>query len=462
MQTSQISYDRVSSYILDLKKKCFDISFREFMLHNNSRVFIAYLSSLSDELQITLLINHLLNIIDTNSLYSEKDLIVLGNIQLASSWENAQTSLLSGLILFSDSKSNQIYCIENRKYPSRGISEPETEKSVRSSRDGFIESFLFNIALIRKRIRDPHLNIITYQFGNKTHVDVGLLYIDDIVDLQMLEFSKRKLDGISGDENIVNERQLAECVFNSKLNPYPFVRYTERVDIAAIHLLQGKIILVIDNSPSVIILPTTFFEQCKQIEEYSQTKLIGTLLVLLRFIGVFISLYLLPIWCILVALKYTGISILYIPSVENLATFCFQIILCDIVVEFLRIAIIHSPVILTSIIGVVAAFILGQMSIDFGYFTSEVILYVALANVGTFMTPGYELSMANKLSRILIVLLILLFSYYGGIVGIVLHVLILGTMKSGDFHYLYPIYPFDFKEFKRVFFRFSPIFTKSK
>lgn len=462
MQTTQISYTDASTLILNLKKQCFDVSFREFELPDNSLIFIAYLSSMSDELQVTLLISNLLDKMNSLSFIDEKDLIVLGNIQVTDNLKNAEIALLSGLILFCYSKTNQCFCIENRKYPSRGISEPETEKSVRSSRDGFIESFLFNIALIRKRIRDPHLNIITYQFGNRTHVDVGLLFIDDIVDLQMLEFSRKKLEAISLSENIVNERQLAECVFNSKYNPYPFVRYTERVDIAAIHLLQGKIILVIDNSPSVIILPTTFFEQCKQIEEYSQTNLIGTLLVLLRFIGVFISLYLLPIWCILVSLEYSGVSILYIPSIDDLTLFCLQIIVCDLIVEFLRIAIIHSPAILTSIIGVVAAFVLGQMSIDFGYFTSEVILYVALANVGTFMTPGYELSMANKFSRVLIVFLVMLFSYWGGFMGILLHILFLGSMKSGDFHYLYPIYPFNFKEFKRVFLRFSPIFTKSK
>lgn len=459
MQTSQISYSEVVNFVKKLKERAFDVSYREFTHLNSHTILIAYLSSMSDELQITLLINYLLS---QDDFKEDRDLITLGNITLISSIEQAQIALLSGLVIFSDSYTNKCYVIENRKYPNRGISEPETEKSIRSSRDGFIESFLFNIALIRKRIRDPHLNILTYQFGEKTHVDVGLLYIEDVVDTMMLEFTKDKLSKLDKNQNILNERQLAEVIFNARYNPYPLVRYSERVDIAAIHLLQGKIVLVIDNSPSVIILPTTFFEQCKQIEEYSQTNWIGTMLVLLRFSGVLLSLYLLPIWSILVSMNASGWGILYIPTSSNLPLFCLQIMACDLIVEFLRLAMIHSPMMITSVIGIVAAFILGQMSIDFGYFTAEIILYVALANLGTFMTPGYELSMANKFSRLCMVASVMFFSYIGGILAILIHIISLASMHSGDFHYLYPIYPFDLKEMMRIFLRFTPISTNSK
>lgn len=454
MQTTEISYEEIYSFIVKMKENAFDVTYREFNHFNNAKILISYLSSISDELQVTLMINYLLQ---KKEVIDDSQLITLGNLSLIESLEQAKIALLSGLILFCDSSTNKCFSIENRKYPNRGISEPETEKSIRSSRDGFTESFLINIALIRRRIRDSHLNIKMYQFGNKTHVDVGLMYIDDLVNSSMLEFTTEKLSSIGYDTNILNERQLAEYVFNFKYNPYPLVRFSERVDIVAIHLLQGKFILVIDNSPSVIILPTTFFEQCKQIEEYSQTNWIGTMLVLLRFTGVALSLYLLPIWCILVALEYIGIGILYVPTIDSLHIFCLQVILCDLIVEFLRLAMIHSPTILTGVIGIVAAFILGQMSIDIGYFTSEIVLYVALANMGTFVTPGYELSMANKFSRVLIIGLIFLFSYIGGIVGIIVHILFLANIKSGEFHYLYPLYPFDFDEFKRVFLRFKTI-----
>lgn len=458
MQTSQVSYKALKAKILEYKSKAFDVSIREFTHLDKHTYTIAYLSSMSDELQITLMIDHLLS---KSQVPSEKDLIILGNISIGKDIHQIEIALFSGLLIFF-ADNDTCYIIENRKYPQRGISEPETEKSVRSSRDGFIESFLMNIGLIRKRIRDSHLTIQLYQFGEKTHVDVGVLYLDDVVDQELLSFTLDKFSKIDMRNNIINEQQLAEYIFNSRFNPYPFVRYTERIDIASIHLLQGKIIIVIDNSPSVIILPTTFFEQCKQIEEYTQTNWIGTWLILLRFSGILASLYLLPIWAILVALEYQGVLFLHIPTVDSVPMFCVRLLICDLIVEVLRLAMIHSPILLTGVIGIIAAFLLGQMSIDLGYFTTEMILYVAIANMGTFITPGYELSMANKFARSVMLLFIISFSWIGGVIGIILHILLLANMKSGNFHYLYPLYPFNFKEFLQVFLRFEPIKTTRK
>ncbi|MBR3693034.1 MAG: spore germination protein [Erysipelotrichales bacterium] len=458
MQTSQVSYKALKGKVLEYKSKSFDVSFREFTHLDKYTYAIAYLSSMSDELQITLMIDHLLS---NQKVPTEKDLIILGNISVGKEIHQIEVALFSGLLIFL-ADNDTCYIIENRKYPLRSISEPETEKSVRSSRDGFIESFLLNIGLIRKRIRDPHLTIKTFQLGEKTHVDVGVMYLEDIVDQEILSFTLDKFSKIDQKDNIINEQQLAEYIFNSRFNPYPFVRYTERVDIASIHLLQGKIIVVIDNSPSVIILPTTFFEQCKAIEEYTQTNWIGTWLVLLRFSGILASLYLLPIWAILVALEFQGVPFLHIPTVDSVPMFGLRLLICDLVVEVLRLAMIHSPVLLTGVIGIIAAFLLGQMSIDLGYFTAEMILYVAIANMGTFITPGYELSMANKFARIVMILFIIVFSSIGGVIGIILHILLLANMKSGNFHYLYPLYPFSLKEFLQVFLRFEPIKTTRK
>ncbi len=448
-----MNLDEIESWLHPYQQNAFDFSVRVFH-YNGKKAILCFMNSLTNEIMISYILKGLLA-----SVHDVEDSLHIGNVAKVDDRQKILIAIFSGLTALFIEGEESVYLLETRHYPSRGVSEPETEKSIRASRDGFIESFLTNIALIRRRIRDEKLIIKLYQYGNRTHCDIALLYLEDMVDPALVTWVIHRMEQIDLDTDIINERQLAELIFNAKLNPYPLLRYSERVDVAAIHLLQGKLVVVVDNSPSILILPTTFFEQSKQIEEYTQTPLVGTLLRFLRYIGIFASIYLLPVWVLLISLEKYHISLFYVPTVDNVPFYGLQILTADFAVEFLRIAMIHSPSLLIGFIGTAAAFLLGQMTIDLGAYTADILLYTVLANLGNFVTPGYELSMANKLSRIVMVIATMLFGWMGFAVIVVLHLIFLINTKSAEVPYLFPLIPFNAKELKRVLFRFQTVFV---
>jgi len=286
--------------------------------------------------------------------------------------------------------------------------------------------------------------------GVKTRTDVAYLYIDGLVDVDVLHDFESRMHTLPEAE-ILSERNLVELLYGKTWNPYPHVRYCERPDICAIHLLQGYLIALVDNSPTGVILPTTFFEQTKQIEEYTQTTLVATFTRVLRLIGIVFSLYLLPLWIALVIDQNPTLLNIPIQHV-NVYQFGFQVILADIIVEWIRQSLIHTPTILSSIMSFVAVFLLGDMAIELGAYTKEVLIMVALVNIGNLLTPSYELSLANKVFRIFIGFLALMFGISGFCVGVLLHIVILLSTKTIKFPYLYPLIPFSYKECGRILF----------
>ncbi|MEG0275194.1 spore germination protein [Amedibacillus sp. YH-ame10] len=423
--------------------KSFDIVYRHLTIHKED-AYLIFLSSLTDSKLIASLVegfvitagNHL-----TLTFYP-------GAVDRVEDETKAITNMLSGQCMVLLENSPTYYCIETRSYPSRQSSEPSVEKSVRGARDGFVENIIFNIGLLRRRIRDPRLTIVMNREGVKTRTDVAYVYIEHLVDPDILADFEHRLRQLP-DTEILSERNLCEGLYGKTWNPYPHVRYSERPDICSIHLLQGYLIVIVDNSPSALILPTTFFEQTKQIEEYTQTTLVAFFTRFIRLIGILFSLYLLPLWVALIVDKNP--TMLHIPITDvNIYEFGFQLIFADIVVEWIRQSLIHTPTMISSIMSFVAVFVLGDMAIGLGAYTEEVLIMIALSNIGNLLTPSYELSLANKIFRIGITILALVFGMSGFCVGVLLHFIVLLSTKTMKYPYLYPLIPFSYKEFKRM------------
>ena len=273
----------------------------------------------------------------------------------------------------------------------------------------------------------------------------------EIADVDVLEDVTRRINAL-GDTEILNERNLCELLYGKTINPYPHVRYSERPDLCAIHLLQGYVVLLVDNSPTAMILPTTFFELNSQIEEYTQTPIIATFTRILRLLAIWLSIYFIPLWIVLVATQNPTRLQLHLVEDVNLFGFGFSILFADIAVEWIRQALIHTPDMLSSIMGFIAVFVLGDMAIGLGAYSEEILLVVALCNIGNLLTPNYELSLANKFFRIVISCLSLLFGLSGFCIGVLFHVSVLLSTKSMKYPYLYPLCPFSFRECKKQLF----------
>ncbi|MBB6446652.1 spore germination protein [Bacillus benzoevorans] len=358
---------------------------------------------------------------------------------------------------------DQVIMIDARTYPVRGPEEPDTERVVRGSRDGFVETIVFNTALTRRRIRDRSLRMEFMQLGRRSKTDIVICYIEDIVDMNMVEKMKDKLSKIDTDGLPMAEKTIDEYISGGFWNPFPVIRYTERPDTAASHLFEGHVIIFVDGSPSAMITPVTFWHHLQHAEEYRNKPLSGAYLRFVRYLAVIASIFILPLWYLFniePELLPNGLDFIG-PNDKGQIPLLVQFLLVEVGLDMLRMAAIHTPTSLATALGLVAALMIGQVAVEVGLFTNEVILYFSIAAIGTFATPSYELSLANRLIRIALLLVTALFGSPGYVVGTILFVFFLVRMQSFGVPYLWPFIPFNIKAFRDVLIR-TPIPLKNR
>lgn len=353
---------------------------------------------------------------------------------------------------------DQAILIDARTYPARSPQEPDIERVVRGSRDGYVETLVFNTALTRRRIRDRSLRMEYMQVGRRSKTDLVVCYLEDIADEELVKKIKSSLEKIDTDGIPMAEKTIEEFISGNHWNPYPTVRYTERPDTAAAHLYEGHIIIIVDGSPSVIITPTTFWHHLQHAEEYRNKPVVGAYLRLVRFIAVWASIFILPLWYLFAVhpnllpeqLSFIG------PNEDGRIPLYLQFLIIEIGIDMLRMAAIHTPNSLATALGLVAALMIGQVAVEVGLFSNEVILYLSIAAIGMFATPSYEMSLANRITRLILLTLTAAFHTLGFVIGIFLWILLLAWMKSYSVPYLWPFIPFDFKAFLDILIR-API-----
>ncbi|MGI6093163.1 MAG: spore germination protein [Veillonellaceae bacterium] len=377
-------------------------------------------------------------------------------VKLIDNMNDALTSLLSGEMLFFVEGESQVLVLDARAYPSRSPSESNIEKVTRGSRDSFVETIVFNTALIRRRLRDPNLRFEIVKVGSRSRADIAVCYIKDITNLELVDTIKERLNNISIDGIPMAERTIEEYVVKgSKWNPLPKVRYTERPDVAAVHLLEGHVCLIVDTSPNIMILPTTFFHHVQHAEEFRQNVVIGSYLRMVRLFAVLLSLILPPLWLAFALqpqllpepLAFLG------PREAGALPIGIQFILAEIGVEIVRMATVHVPSPQATALGFIGAFMLGDFATQVGLFGNEVIFYTAVAAVGSFATPSMEFAMAMRFFRLILVVAVFLFKLPGFLLALGGILVAMLFTKSFGVSYLWPILPFNFTALKDVLFR---------
>jgi stage V sporulation protein AF len=359
--------------------------------------------------------------------------------------EMVAVSILEGMVAIVIEGETDIFVMDMRNYPNRGISEPETEKVVRGSRDGFNENMASNIALVRRRIKTGKLVTKLFKIGDLSKTNVTLIYLEDYVDSKALSSVQKALSNVSITELTMTDKALEEIVIGHKYTPYPLVRYTERPDTFVAHLYQGMFGIIVDNSPSAILGPVSIFDHMQHAEEFRQTPLAGTYLRVLRFIGILSSFLLMPLWYLCIKMHYVPFSS-EIFEIANSQGLFLQIILIEVGIELLRMASIHTPNALSTSMGLIAGVVIGNIAIELGIFSNAIVFIGSISAIGTYITPSYELGLANKILKIGLLILIAFFSLWGFIIGIFLLILYLASLKSFDRSYLYPLIPFNFKQ----------------
>ncbi|WP_027964509.1 spore germination protein [Halalkalibacillus halophilus] len=383
--------------------------------------------------------------------------LVNHQVEEKATYEEAITQLLSGLLVVFIDGYDQAFIVDVRHYPGRGPEEPDTERVVRGARDGFTENIIENTGLTRRRVRDENLRFELIQVGERSKTDVSVVYIDDIADPSLVQTIKDKIEKVDIDGIAMADKSLEEFLVRQASSPFPLVRYTERPDVAAAHLFEGHVLIMVDTSPSVMITPTTFFHHIQHAEEYRQVPIVGTFVRWVRFLGILSSILLLPLWLLFVLQpEYLPPELSFIgPQEEGNVPIAIQIVLADLGIEFLRIAAIHTPTAVSTAMGLIAAVLIGEIAIEVGLFSPEIILYVAISAIGSYATPSYELSVANKICRIFLVIGTALFGLPGLVIGMTMYILWMVNTVSLNTPYFWPFIPFNPQAMKHILLRIS-------
>lgn len=429
----------------------FDIIKRNLKLLENKEATLYFIDGLTkDEISVRMfeyLAKSPMNDIEHNIPYVE----VEGTTDI----ERMITAVLSGSTLLVVDGLEQVKIIDTRTYPTRAVSEPENDKVLRGARDGFTETIVFNTALIRRRIRDPNLVVSIRNIGAFTRTDVVMCYVKGRADQKFVDNISKKLDDIHVKALNFAEESLSECLIKRKwYNPFPKIRYTERPDAAAAMLLEGSVIIICDNSPSAMILPTSIFDFLQESDDFHLNPFTSSYLRIVRLLVFLATVFSTPTWYLLVLnpdwipemFKFVGI---------NQATdlpIIIQLFLIEIAIDGLKMASLNTPSALNSSFSIVGGLILGEFAVKSGWFIPQTILYMAVVTIANYTQPSYELGYAFKFSRMFILLLTAIFNLWGYIAGTVIMIVFIATNKSvdGSRSYLYPLIPWNGTAMKRL------------
>lgn len=366
-------------------------------------------------------------------------------------------SMLSGLtVMIVDGFADAIV-MDLRTYPARSVAEPEKEKSLRGPKDGFVETLLFNTTMIRRRIRDPRLVFEMYTIGPTSKTDVCVGYMKGIVKEETLEVIKKKLAGIKRDTLTVGDQSLVEAMTSSQfLSPFPKVRYSQRPDVISAHLTEGKLVLLVDNSPTAILVPTGIFDFFQDTDDYYFPLITGNYFRLLRILNMIAVIFLTPVYLLLAEgfLPVHPRLEFFIPDEGYAIPLFFQFILLEFAIDALKLASLNTPSSLGMSLSVIGALILGQFAVDSGWFIPQTILCMAVLALASFTQPSIELGYATKYMRVLILIGVAIFGLWGALIALLLDIIILVKTKNiVGTSYLYPLIPLNKEVLKRLLFR---------
>lgn len=337
--------------------------------------------------------------------------------------------------------------IDCRTYPARNVQEPESDKVLRGSHEGFVETIIFNTSLIRRKIRNTNLTFKSFQVGEESKTDIVICYLEDTVNKKQLKILTDKLKSIRVKGLPMTQESLKECLIPGQFwNPFPRVRYTERPDAAAACIFDGNIIVLTDGSPSAMIIPTGIFDFVQDINDYYFPPLIGSFLRVIRGIVFLLSLFFIPVWYLITEYHTELPNFLKFMLIEepNTVPIIAQLLIVEFVIDTLRLASLNTPSALSNSFSVVGALVLGEFAVRSGWFVSEVVLFMAFVAISNFTQPSFELGYAIKLSRTLLLILCGLFKIWGFVAGTVIILAVVATTRTLDgYTYLYPVIPFN-------------------
>lgn len=441
-------------------EQSFDLVKRELVIANRRATMFFIDGLLKDDITEKILEFFYKNVKDENfksALYFAQSSVPYVEVEVTSDLKKICTDVLSGISALIIEDFTEVILLDTRTYPQRSTSEPDNDKVLRGSRDGFVETLINNTALIRRRIRDTNLTVKAYSVGTQSHTDIAVIYMENKVDKKLLANLDKRLKAIDVPSLTMNQQSLVEALYkNLWYNPFPKVKHTERPDTTASAILDGNIVILVDNAPSALLLPTSIFDVLEEADDYYFPPVTGTYLKLARYFITIVTVLITPLW--LLALQNPDycpefFRFVLLDEPQNIPVF-WQLILMEVGIDGLRLAALNTPNSLTTPLSIIGAIALSEFAVESGWVSMEAILYMALVTVANFTQPNFELGYSFKFCRVLLLVLTYIFNVWGFIIAFIINLVLLCTNRTlSSKSYLYPLVPFNGKEFLRKILR---------
>lgn len=456
------------NYLRQLLKDNSDMVFREFNLKDR-KVGLVYIDGMADKLLlneyvIEPIMDNLEEIIIAGEI--KDNIISVSDIREVESLEKGVNAILSGETLMFVDGLEKAYVIANRSWPTRSVSEPSAETAIRGSREGFVETIRFNTALIRRRIRDTRLKIQAKSIGVRSKTDVAILYIDDIVNKEALSEVQDRIDSINIDA-ILDSSYISAFIEDNRFSPFPQIQSTERPDVVAAALYEGRIAILVDNSPFAIIVPSTMINLFQSPDDYYQRWIDSSIVRILRFFSIFMSIILPGLYVAITSFHTsiipTKLAYSIAASREGVPFPAFiEAIIMEVSLALLIEAVARLPKAIGATIGIVGGLIIGQAAVSAGIVSPIMIIILGVTAITTFITPNYEITSAFRYIRFILIILAAALGLYGMVLGLILVLIHLVRLKSFTIPYLAPIVCPSFKDFKDLFIRLPLKYLKER
>ncbi|MBM7663191.1 spore germination protein KA [Bacillus mesophilus] len=374
--------------------------------------------------------------------------------------------LLSGYILLVVEGVNVALALKVFDIQFRGITEPSTQTIIRGPKDSFTESMETNVSLIRRRIKNPHLRFESSIIGKDSQTTVVIGYIDGITNSKLIEEIRKRINKID-TSYILDSGNIDEFITDKSLTVFPLLYNTERPDSACANLLEGKVIIIVDGSPFVLVAPVVFTDFFQSSEDYYQPFVMGSFIRFIRYISFMIALIFPSLYVAISTFHHELLPTPLLISVQAQREgvpfpAVVEILLMEFTFEVLREAGVRMPRAVGQTVSIVGALVIGQAAVEAGLVSNVLVIVVAFTAIASFVSPIYNFSISTRLLRFVVILCAAVFGLFGVLVFLVVMVIHLASLRSFGVAYLAPVAPLIMEDQTDVFIRFPTWANKKR
>jgi spore germination protein KA len=440
---------------------CSDVVFRTFLIGDQIEAVLIYIDGLSDleEMDSNLLSPLMKDIIDQKDIFNQlkKNKIAVANVKEIYSVNEGIESILKGNPLLLLDGEKQSLSLGLSKWEKRSIEEPVAEGVIRGPREGFVETLRVNTSLLRRKIKSADLKLKSMKLGRYTQSDLVIAYIDGLADKNLIEEVQNRLKRIDLD-GVLESGYIEEFIEDNPFSPFPQVLSTERPDVVAANLLEGRVAIIMDQTPFVLIVPITFFSLLQAPEDYYQRFMLSTCIRLLRYVFIGISLLVPSLYVALLTFHQEMVPTTLLVSIASSRESVpfpalIEALLMEVTFEALREAGVRLPKQVGAAVSIVGALVIGEAAVNAGLVSEIMVIVVAITGIASFLIPHYIQGTAFRMLRFPLMLLAGTLGLLGvmfGVIGISIHLCCLRTFGTP---YLSPVAPMKLRDLKDVFIR---------